>query len=169
MAGARLQETNVEQVLDSIKRIIADEDCMTSVGSVQNTDSTSIHEQGGIPAGSDERSIGPNIRRNGIDVNDFGSCAYEETVLTPKIEQDHEGPRVGLSDTLTTVEPLLSGSAIRAVSDIFGSLSLASGQTVEGLVIKMLRPMLQTWLNNNLPRIVERLVSDEINRVTRGL
>jgi len=31
----------------------------------------------------------------------------------------------------------------------------------------MLRPMLKTWLEENLPAMVERLVQAEIERVTR--
>ncbi|TIO67154.1 MAG: DUF2497 domain-containing protein, partial [Mesorhizobium sp.] len=33
---------------------------------------------------------------------------------------------------------------------------------------EMLRPMLQDWLDNNLPTLVERLVREEIERVARG-
>ena len=32
----------------------------------------------------------------------------------------------------------------------------------------MLRPMLKTWLDENLPSLVERLVKAEIQRVARG-
>jgi cell pole-organizing protein PopZ len=32
----------------------------------------------------------------------------------------------------------------------------------------MLRPMLKSWLDDNLPHMVERLVRSEIERVTRG-
>ena len=32
----------------------------------------------------------------------------------------------------------------------------------------MLRPMLQEWLDNNLPSLVERLVRSEIERIARG-
>jgi cell pole-organizing protein PopZ len=34
---------------------------------------------------------------------------------------------------------------------------------------QMLRPMLQEWLDNNLPVLVERLVREEIERVARGV
>ena len=33
---------------------------------------------------------------------------------------------------------------------------------------EMIRPMLQDWLDNNLPTLVERLVREEIERVARG-
>jgi len=32
----------------------------------------------------------------------------------------------------------------------------------------MLRPMLKSWLDDNLPSLVERLVRSEIERVSRG-
>jgi cell pole-organizing protein PopZ len=42
------------------------------------------------------------------------------------------------------------------------------GRTLEDLVREMLRPMLKTWLDDNLPRMVDRLVRAEIERVSRG-
>jgi len=35
-------------------------------------------------------------------------------------------------------------------------------------VREMLAPLLKTWLDDNLPRLVERLVRTEIERVSRG-
>ena len=40
------------------------------------------------------------------------------------------------------------------------------GQTLETLVRSMLEPMLQTWLDANMPEIVERLAQAEIKRLT---
>jgi cell pole-organizing protein PopZ len=39
---------------------------------------------------------------------------------------------------------------------------------VEESVREILRPMLKTWLDDNLPGIVERLVRLEIERMARG-
>jgi cell pole-organizing protein PopZ len=41
-------------------------------------------------------------------------------------------------------------------------------RTLEDLVKEMLKPMLKTWLDDNLPPMVERLVRAEIERVARG-
>ncbi|MFO1186543.1 MAG: DUF2497 domain-containing protein [Alphaproteobacteria bacterium] len=43
----------------------------------------------------------------------------------------------------------------------------ADPRSLEHLVQEMLRPMLQHWLNENLPSMVEVLVQQEIERVTR--
>jgi cell pole-organizing protein PopZ len=68
--------------------------------------------------------------------------------------------------------PLLSQHATAAVTSAFGTLAhtvlAQNARTLEDLVREMLRPMLKTWLDDNLPNIVERLVRAEIERVSRG-
>ena len=43
-----------------------------------------------------------------------------------------------------------------------------SAEMIENLTREMLRPMLKSWLDDNLPSLVERLVRAEIQRVARG-
>jgi cell pole-organizing protein PopZ len=43
-----------------------------------------------------------------------------------------------------------------------------AGRTLEDIVRELMRPMLKTWLDDNLPSMVERLVRAEIERVARG-
>jgi len=65
---------------------------------------------------------------------------------------------------------LVSGVTNSAVSASFGSLArtvAANSRTVDDLVTEALRPMLKTWLDENLPALVERLVRAEIERVSR--
>ena len=68
---------------------------------------------------------------------------------------------------------IISHSAGRQVAAAFGELSEAfaarSKKTFDDLAEQMLRPMLQDWLDNNLPGFVERLVREEIERVARGV
>lgn len=67
---------------------------------------------------------------------------------------------------------LLSDNANAAVTRAFGSLAHTvlsqNARTLDDLVKDMLRPMLKSWLDDNLPTIVERLVRAEIERVSRG-
>ena len=42
-----------------------------------------------------------------------------------------------------------------------------SGNTLEDLVRELLKPMLKSWLDENLPPIVERMVAKEIARLAR--
>lgn len=41
-------------------------------------------------------------------------------------------------------------------------------QSLDQMAEEMLRPMLQEWLDNSLPQLVERLVREEIERIARG-
>jgi uncharacterized protein len=67
---------------------------------------------------------------------------------------------------------LISGETSAAVDSAFNALAqtvlVQNARTLEDLVREMLRPMLKTWLDDNLPGLVERLVRAEIERVSRG-
>jgi cell pole-organizing protein PopZ len=67
--------------------------------------------------------------------------------------------------------PLMSARADAAVTSAFGQLATmlpGSSRTIDELVEDLLRPMLHDWLDANLPVMVERLVREEIERVSRG-
>ena len=57
---------------------------------------------------------------------------------------------------------LLSSSTSAAVDSAFNSLAqtvlVQNSRTLEDLVREMLRPMLKSWLDDNLPGMVERIV-----------
>jgi hypothetical protein len=67
---------------------------------------------------------------------------------------------------------LISQGVEEAVSQSFGALAntvlTGSQTTLDDLVREMLKPMIRTWLDDNLPTMVERLVRAEIERVARG-
>jgi uncharacterized protein len=68
---------------------------------------------------------------------------------------------------------IISEHAGRQVAAAFGELSEAFAATrkksFDELAEEMMRPMLQDWLDNNLPVLVERLVREEIERVARSV
>jgi cell pole-organizing protein PopZ len=67
---------------------------------------------------------------------------------------------------------LISAATRAAVDSAFNSLANTvlgnNARTLEDLVKEMLRPMLKSWLDDNLPGLVERIVKAEIERVSRG-
>jgi hypothetical protein len=67
---------------------------------------------------------------------------------------------------------ILSRTTVSAVESAFNSLAHTvlsnNARTLEDLVKEMLRPMLKSWLDDNLPGLVERIVKAEIERVSRG-
>ena len=69
-------------------------------------------------------------------------------------------------------QQILSHSTVSAVESAFNTLAHTvlsnNARTLEDLVKEMLRPMLKSWLDDNLPGLVERIVKAEIERVSRG-
>lgn len=77
-------------------------------------------------------------------------------------------------------EPILSATTAEATRDRLDALSrmvvkpeapaaLPAGETsLEGMVREMIRPMLRDWLDANLPRMVEEMVQREISRIASG-
>jgi len=95
---------------------------------------------------------------------------FTETVATaraaprqPAYEQPMEMP---------AQSPILSRTTVNAVESAFNTLANTvlsnNARTLEDLVKEMLRPMLKSWLDDNLPGLVERIVKAEIERVSRG-
>jgi cell pole-organizing protein PopZ len=80
----------------------------------------------------------------------------------------HEPP----FESAAPARPILSHSTVSAVESAFHSLANTvlsnNARTLEDLVKEMLRPMLKSWLDDNLPGLVERIVKAEIERVSRG-
>src|SRR5215475_10381069 len=84
----------------------------------------------------------------------------------------YEPPSFQPSAPTTPSQPMLSQSTVSAVESAFNTLAHTvlsnNARTLEDLVKEMLRPMLKSWLDDNLPGLVERIVKAEIERVSRG-
>lgn len=68
---------------------------------------------------------------------------------------------------------ILSAATGGLVANAFAQLSRntpmpAAGRSLEDVVTELLRPMLREWMDSHLPGIVEKLVKAEIERVSRG-
>lgn len=68
--------------------------------------------------------------------------------------------------------PLVSDATAAVIAAQFESLAanrlFGEDGRIDEIVSQLLRPMLQEWLEDNLPGIVEKLVRAEIERVARG-
>lgn len=63
----------------------------------------------------------------------------------------------------------VSGASFAELSAMMVGGYEGAGNTLEGLVREMLKPMLRAWLDDNLPRIVEDMVEREVARIaSRG-
>lgn len=90
--------------------------------------------------------------------------AAVETPVAPVVEKRADEGALSLN--------LISAAAGAQIAKSFGELAEVfdgvQRPTIEQLAQDMLRPMLQEWLEDNLPTLVERLVREEIERVARG-
>lgn len=88
-------------------------------------------------------------------------------------------PQISAQTGDASLESLIDSEAGQSVQESLAALStlaapgrapqiVRSGETsLEGLVREMLRPMLKSWLDQNLPDLVEELVAKEISRITQ--
>ena len=151
-------EASVEEILDSIKKVIARDN---RDGSLAERQQRAIE---GLSAPSD-------------DDGDEGVFDLAEAELI-----DDDAP--DFDDTSDEVDDgddaaLITSSVRSSMQENFAALSMLaepgarpqivrSGETsLEGMVREMLRPMLSDWLDKNLPGMVERLVKAEIARIAR--
>jgi cell pole-organizing protein PopZ len=199
---AKAQEPSMEEILASIRRIIADDD-------VPKDRPKDAPNPAAVAAkAAAEPALGP-VAKNSQDDIDAMLAGFEaelhEPDETPPAESDAEVLELtesmqaksafatidGPPDVVFSEAPepersapppeepwpmpdrtLLSPRTTAAVDMAFNSLAhtvlVQNSRTLEDLVKEMLKPMLKTWLDDNLPNMVERLVRAEIERVSRG-
>jgi hypothetical protein len=170
-ANLKANEPSMEEILASIRRIIAD-------------------DQGKPPAAAPPPPVEPPAPA--VDVLDLATVAAtlppsafegididfadEEPLIksAPVMREPEPPPPPPPPPPLPVAEPeqLLSEEAGAAVSSAFsalnGTILTGQGRTLEDVVKDMMRPMIKVWLDENLPSLVERLVKAEIERVSRG-
>ena len=179
----------MEEIIASISRVIAEDK------DSGNTRTDNVRPGGtsapAHPEGSDILELTQVVDEDG-SVRRIASRATAEVapssepVITdlspPAVATTHVDPQ-GHSKREPTLDPVrerivstaTSGAAAAAFAQLGalprdrrreGELPLGGAErTLEEMVRGMLRPMLQSWLDEHLPDIVERLVREEIARV----
>lgn len=127
---------------------------------IEITDSMPHDEVPAATAAPAARAFDPATAR----VEDFQPRGFERD-----FDARDDGPR---DLPQAAQQAMLSQSTVSAVESAFNSLASTvlsnNARTLEDLVKEMLRPMLKSWLDDNLPTLVERIVRAEIERVSRG-
>jgi cell pole-organizing protein PopZ len=97
---------------------------------------------------------------------------FAEAAAAPRPAAPSYAPVDYDAPPLPPQQPILAQQTVSAVESAFNSLAhtvlSSNARTLEDLVKEMLRPMLKSWLDDNLPGLVERIVKAEIERVSRG-
>ena len=185
--SAAAREPSMEEILASIRRIIEDSDGGKRSGG-DLADEFHV-EDGGEPerleavAADDEPQPAEAVAeveafRTEFSVPVEGIRPQPAREPAPPSLQALDGGRAHESAPLRNLEApgsraaILSETAGRQVAAAFGELNDAFTATrrrsYDEIAEEIMRPMLQEWLDNNLPLLVERLVREEIERVARG-
>ena len=186
-------EPSMEEILSSIKRIIAEE------GEATQGRARRPHRAAPMPEPEPEPEIDAE---EVLELSDHMPQPAADSRLTPPVRQhepapqpaDRAAPRAPAAPSpapqpepqtqqpqmhqpnttpRTAPEPIVSQQALAASLGSLETLSKLivkpapeSDGTLEGLVREMLRPMLRDWLDANLPDMVETLVAREIAKIT---
>lgn len=78
-------------------------------------------------------------------------------------------PRLSADIAERLIEPATKAAVQQNFARITSMSQVPTGQTIDGMMRDMLRPMLKAWLDEHLPSVVERMVEKEIARVSRGI
>ena len=164
-AASRANEPSMEEILSSIRKIIAEDQRALDTKAEDGVDDAVLTVAPAMNDDSDE------------DVFDLAPALQiappvPEPAPLPVAPAPVLPPRAQPAPQPAAQAPLLSEQTAQTSSAAFQSLTNAvfaqNARTMDDLVKEMLRPMLKSWLDENLPSMVERLVRAEIERVARG-
>jgi uncharacterized protein len=178
----KAQEPSMEEILASIRRIIADDqqakDSDTPAAPpapMPDEDDVLDLADFAEPAPKAAPPLDPFEAAEiafSDEAIDFDAIEVEPDPPPPPPEPEPEPEFAPEPPPVAAAEPLISRQTDANVSQAFNLLAHTvltnNARTLEDLVREMLRPMLKTWLDDNLPTMVERLVRAEIERVARG-
>ncbi len=171
----------MEEILASIRRIIED----GNPPKIESDSSEAEPESKMMDVASFSREFAeadvftPPVREAVVSGMDFKAehSVVEMPVIDSKlIEASIAAPESAavsnVPQPFQELRPIISQAAERQVAKSFEHLQVALHEerntSVASMTEEMLRPMLQDWLDNNLPTLVEKLVREEIERVARG-
>lgn len=187
--GELKPEPSMEDILASIKRIIADdsqaaEEAVSHVEQVSNTGESTRFGSGPLHLVNEAPAEAPAKAEEILEltqpIEPAESAASASAELPPEAgQQESNRPMEAFVSRNVTqpANPILSEDATSASRQSLAALSALlvksddqpGENTLEGLVREMLRPMMKDWLDQKLPELVERLVEKEIARITGRL
>lgn len=162
------EEPSIEEILDSIRQIISDDD-----------EEAAEEEVAAAPEPEPESTIDPE---EVIELTDKIDDEPEPEVVAPEPEPVQEPepepepvfeePPIEVDMTDASDDSILTSNAQRAAYDGFTELAKKTavehnGITLEEIVRTELNPLLRDWLDKNLPSIIERLVQEELERISK--
>jgi uncharacterized protein len=155
-------EPSMDEILASIRRILSEDS-----GAV-------AHPPPRLRGGSDVLELTEALNDDGSVRHIAPTAPVSSETQAPIASDGRIEPAPPRPDGSEAEPRLVSNAASDAVAASFAHLANisrgdAAGHEFDALVRETLRPMLQAWLDENLPALVERLVRAEIARVVGGV
>lgn len=158
-------EPSMEEILSSIKRIIAEE------GEAAVSTRT---RRAARAASAQLRPSRYDTERSDDEVLELSEAVADAVPQERPIPMGAPTPSVTPPPApVPPAEPIVSERAaeaargrLEALSRIVVKPEVSGSDTLEGLVRELLKPMLREWLDANLPQMVEAMVAREISRIT---
>lgn len=173
-------EPSMEEILASIRRIIADEKEPESADAVAPVEEakedvlelTQLVQDDGSIANVKDEPPPPIFTPEPLPVSEPPVMVFEQPASPPSKPMAKEEADALLSDlaestAANSLAALASTVHVEKKASFSGFTPLGSGKSLEDLVMEMMKPMLKEWLDQNLPPVVERLVQKEVERIAR--
>lgn len=181
--GVVANEPSMEDILSSIKRIIADgsERAPAARPGRKRGGAEPVGEGANDPAADSEHLAMPEDEPAILELTeeisldppaDAPSAAPSATAAPDVAEEEKEETVPGLQASAGIISDRSAQAARESLSHLSTLLVRpreGDSNTLEGLVREMLRPMLKEWLEANLPDLVESMVKKEIDRIVGRL
>ncbi|WP_097092028.1 DUF2497 domain-containing protein [Novosphingobium sp. Chol11] len=155
--GDMSKEPSMEDILSSIKRIIAEEGEEAAQAVSRRGKSDTSSKQAAQTADPAVEEV--------LELTD--ELGAEEPMPAHKTA---DAPRVELAGDDNSILSVESEVAARHSLSTLSSMLMTpkdgEDNTLDGLVRSMLKPMLKEWLDARLPALVEEMVAKEIARIT---
>lgn len=176
MSDQSSQEPTMEEILASIRRIISEDDApaepAAEAAPPPPPEPEPVYEEPEDDILELTDPIAPEPEPEPLaTVGDIDVYSPPEPEPEPVYTPPPAAPPIFDRDEVA--ETLVGTTAASAAASAFGSLSSAllmpkDARTLEDVVRELLRPLLKEWLDQNLPRIVETKVEEEVQRIARG-
>ncbi len=155
----------MEEILASIRRIISEEEQTPNAAPV--LDLTQTDEPAHAPV---QQHVAPSPVDDDIVFEAVEQAVTQEVTHVPEVATAPQPRQVAVEPTAETIlSTPATNAAAGSLARLAGSLRVSdtAGQTVEGVVRELLKPMLKDWLDRNLAAIVEARVEAELERIAR--
>ena len=149
-------EPSVEEILESIKKVIARDN---------SAEAAQLRQKRENDRGASGQASQPSPERQRVhDVLELTEVEGETMQDQPAGEHG-EAPSLIAPQAVASMRDSLAALAVLSEPGAQPQIVRSGETSLEGLTRELLRPMLAEWLDKNLPAMVERLVAVEIARI----